>query len=461
MEALLKSYQDQLKAIAKDIQASELLATYLESEEEEDYQALRDAFEPALAELHETVASHHPLQIISLEKEMLDPEFEGLFMPRILGYSVLRGEVSDVYKYIRPQDHFREVLLAICNSSNFEILKQRIGQAIQVGFALSSRIWISHLMNEIANKRVIQFLNAQVMPKYQEKDERRIGRAKFKRQFTNAHYLTAEFPENVEELKILYPSLRTFLLERIRRYEDNNSFLYQIIKMLQNPKIKGTPEYTQVLAIVANFYDLNDQDKKVLEQDLNRARKENPTFNEDYFQFIINLIEHGVFIDGRCQQRVLELLDKKVKDDMLGFYRLMDDLYSKGYVHEETIQGIRAYYDSHEGLSTVNEAVRQTLLMNFRKLMENLPTQDYPEYFEYNKVFTMYMNMFANQEFNQEIKNFSLAYIKRLLKVYTDKRGKDYQDIKKFVSSTFTELGFMKDKEVIELFKTKRKKKPE
>ena len=58
MEALLKSYQDQLKAIAKDIQASELLATYLESEEEEDYQALRDAFEPALAELHETVASH-------------------------------------------------------------------------------------------------------------------------------------------------------------------------------------------------------------------------------------------------------------------------------------------------------------------------------------------------------------------------------------------------------------------
>jgi hypothetical protein len=45
------------------------------------------------------------------------------------------------------------------------------------------------------------------------------------------------------------------------------------------------------------------------------------------------------------------------------------------------------------------------------------------------------------------------------LKFYTDKRGKDYQDIKKFVRAAFLDLGFMSDKELIELFKTKRKKK--
>ena len=69
------------------------------------------------------------------------------------------------------------------------------------------------------------------------------------------------------------------------------------------------------------------------------------------------------------------------------------------------------------------------------------------------------MKIFGNQQFNQDVEDSSMVYIKKLLKRYTDKRGKDYQDIKKFVSSTFVELGFMKEKEVVELFKTRRKKK--
>ena len=57
------------------------------------------------------------------------------------------------------------------------------------------------------------------------------------------------------------------------------------------------------------------------------------------------------------------------------------------------------------------------------------------------------------------MKDLSLRYIKRLIKAYTDKRGRDYQDIKKFVKTTFIDLNFMKPKELVELFKTKRKKK--
>ena len=45
------------------------------------------------------------------------------------------------------------------------------------------------------------------------------------------------------------------------------------------------------------------------------------------------------------------------------------------------------------------------------------------------------------------------------MKKYTDKRGKDYQDIKKFVKTNFVDLGFMKEKELVEFFKTRRKKK--
>ena len=49
--------------------------------------------------------------------------------------------------------------------------------------------------------------------------------------------------------------------------------------------------------------------------------------------------------------------------------------------------------------------------------------------------------------------------MRKLLKHYTDKRGKDYQDIKKFVSTAFQDFGFMKEKEIVEMFKTRRKRK--
>jgi hypothetical protein len=71
------------------------------------------------------------------------------------------------------------------------------------------------------------------------------------------------------------------------------------------------------------------------------------------------------------------------------------------------------------------------------------------------------MHIFANERFNQDLENLSMNYIDKLLKRFADKRGKDYQDIKKFVSSVFLDLGFLKEKEVVELFKTRRKKAKE
>jgi hypothetical protein len=91
--------------------------------------------------------------------------------------------------------------------------------------------------------------------------------------------------------------------------------------------------------------------------------------------------------------------------------------------------------------------------------MTNIDVQDYTEYIELSKIFPVYMNIFSNQQFNYELKELCLKYVKKLLKKYTDKRGKDYQDIKKFVKTNFVDLGFMKEKELVEFFKTRRKKK--
>ena len=107
-------------------------------------------------------------------------------------------------------------------------------------------------------------------------------------------------------------------------------------------------------------------------------------------------------------------------------------------------------------MSIENECLRDGIFGYCQSFLNNLDTESYHEYFEINKVFVSYINTFYNQKFNQNIKDLSMNYINRLLDVYTDKRGRDYQDIKKFVTSTFLDLGFKSEKELVELFKTKK-----
>jgi hypothetical protein len=57
------------------------------------------------------------------------------------------------------------------------------------------------------------------------------------------------------------------------------------------------------------------------------------------------------------------------------------------------------------------------------------------------------------------IREAALAYVDRLQDTFLDKRGRDYQEVKKFVGRTFVELEFVTEKEFVERFKTVRKPK--
>ena len=69
MKPLNQEYLDELALIKTDIQASEILAKYLDEEEEEDYLALREAFEPRIAVLYKKVAENNPLQLVTFERD--------------------------------------------------------------------------------------------------------------------------------------------------------------------------------------------------------------------------------------------------------------------------------------------------------------------------------------------------------------------------------------------------------
>ena len=96
MKPLDPDYQSKLDAIAEDLQSAEEFQRYLEEEEEEDYMALREKLEPRISQIYDEVAEKNPLQLVTLEKYLLQEKFEGLFLPRVLGFSVLRGRSTAI-----------------------------------------------------------------------------------------------------------------------------------------------------------------------------------------------------------------------------------------------------------------------------------------------------------------------------------------------------------------------------
>lgn len=461
MAELNEAYRDHLLKIADVIKESEEMATFIDTEEPEDYKALQDKFEPAIEELYAAVANDEPLQLQALEEVLLNDDFGGLYLPKVLGFTILRGQLDTHYKYVQSQNHFRNILLFICNSPNFDVLKARIGQSVQIGFSISSDIWITNILKDINNKRVKWWLQNQKLPEYRDVRNRKSAYIRYQRQFKGYNYLSTEFPTAAAEQKITFDGVRDFIVYRIEN-KLNNTTLYQpIAGILMNDDLKGTPEHTYFLGLFLNFFPLNEDYINALAPVLNAERKDNPNFSAQYFDFLLDLHERtSPAISAEADKNFSALLDEEHEDEILNFYNTINSVHSKGYVNDEVMAVVKRFHESNDGLSDNNSAIRSSILVYIRTLMDNLEETDYATWFEMHKVFASYMNIFGNESFNQTIKGLYLKYLKRLLKRYTDKRGGDYQGFKKFTVAIFRECNFMKDKDVKELFKTKRKKKP-
>jgi hypothetical protein len=458
MQSLDDQYYDRLNEIAAAIQDSESLAQYLDEEEDESYNDLRTAFEPMLSALHHQVASEAPLQLVTFEKYLLEPPFEGLYLPRILGFSVLRNEITDQYKYVRPNDHFKEILIAICKSVHFEQLKKRIGQSITVGFALSSDIWITNLMSLVENKRIRYFLQQLKQDRFRDLKDREDIYRRYSNQFRKEQYHSADFPKTLGEMKPNFSALRQFLLKRFETGAGNDSLKSQILDFLNNKEFHGTEEFLEMLAICGNFVDLDPAERKAFATHFERERRSFQEFDVRYLRFLVGLYK-SPGIDATNDERMSQAIDKTWKDRISDYYRIADKIHSLGYVHPDSIEAVQDFYNGHEGLAVETECLRQLVITYFTRLVRGLEAREYADYFELTKIFGLYMKIFGNQQFNQDIEKLSMAYVGKLLHAFTDKRAKDYQDVKRFVSTQFVDFNFLTDKEVVELFKTRRKRR--
>lgn len=460
MQPLDPTYVEALQNLIEQIRATDAYTQFLDSEEEEDYQALREMAEPVLHELHQLVAQQNPLQLESLEAAMLDPDLEGLFLPKILGFTVLRGEIDLQFKYKRPQEHYKRVLHAIASSANFDFIRKRVGQTIQIGFALSSDIWVTNLINQIENKKVRTFLLQQKQTRYRDLDEREKAFLMYQRQFRHEEYLSTDFPGSLQELNVLYTELKSFLKHRVRKQLDNTSLYPEIERFLNTSEFRNHVAWHDLLIMFAMFWDHEAKNKAMVQQMLTEARKE-AGFKDHLFALIQEFHEFEIPMDAQSDGRFAAMLDKSIQDDVSKYFDLILLIHSKGYIHDDVIEAIKVFYPQYEGLSDVNECLRRTIFAYIARFVKGLGIQEYPDLFELSKIFPTYMGLFDNEHFNQDVKHLCMDYVNLLLQYYTDKRGKDYQDIKRFVSSFFLELNFVKEKDVVEMFKTRRKKKEE
>jgi hypothetical protein len=460
MEALSKEYSDYIGQLVQAIQESELLEAYLDTEEDEYYKQLQDAYEPVIHGLYEQVADHNPLQLESLELELLNPELEGLYLPKILGYSIMRGEVDESYRYRRPQDHFKKVLLAICNSANFDHLRKRIGQSIKVGFAISSDIWVTHLIESVDNKKVKSYLNTLRGEQFIDIKKRKLIYENYKMQFSSANFQSTDFPKTEYELKSSFHSIRSFLLYRAEHKLDNESILRYITLLLENDHLAGSEEYFELLMISGLMYKLDDAQAKVFAKTMAQIEKESVDFQFTFFNIFDRLHkDERVTVMPEHENNLGNLVASLKSKDIKAHFTTLEVLHSRGVVHADAIENIRNYYESHQGMSMQNECLRFSVLGYFKRLLPNLEPDLYTDYFEFVKIMTLYIEIFSNEKFNQALKELNLEFVNSCISHFTDKRSKDYQDIRKFVSSTFKDLGFLKDKEITELFKTKRSRK--
>ncbi len=459
MEELQKAYIDRIDLIKNKIQESEILTRYLDEEDNEIYKELQLEFEPQIDKVHVDVAQAHPLQLEQFEHQLLDPGFEGLYLPRILGYAVVRGQINENFKYIRPQNHFKQILEAICASANFDSIRTRIGQTVQVGFALSSDIWITNLLAAISNKKIVAFLESLRSDKFRDIRDRRTAYVRYLKQFQNYNYLSADFPQTVGELKVFNQGLKSFFVYRSKESEQNES-LYPFIKdFLTNDAFVGEKEFFELVMVILMYMNA-DQSVNANAKNRFEAFRSGEEGQDTFFYFLNQFqTDPAMQYTGKEESSISSVIDLNKNDEISRYFNLTKEIHSKGYVNDEVIEQVKAYYDQHEGLSMQNKCIRNIIKNYITTFISNLQESEYEAFFDIYKTIISYMNVFSNEQFNQDVKTVSLAYVKKLIKHYPDKRGKDYQDVKKFVSTTFHDLGFLSEKEIVEFFKTRRKKK--
>ena len=211
---------------------------------------------------------------------------------------------------------------------------------------MSSDIWITNLINVIANKKIRYFLQGQKNPKFRDLKERNIALARYKNQFRNENFFACDFPTNLTELKIQFSEVKLFLKQRIHLTGDNSSFMPDIKDFFNNPEFKGTDEYLEMLAYYGFFFEKDKASQAEFTTHFNRSRSDIEDFENKWLDLILVIHSNDLKLTSIEDQRLSASIDKDIDDKVNQLYTLLDEIHTKTYLSEEVIESIKVFYNS-------------------------------------------------------------------------------------------------------------------
>lgn len=268
----------------------------------------------------------------------------------------------------------------------------------------------------------------------------------------------------VVEFIIEYLSLECFLLYCINIQEDNSLLILLLDVFVVNEVLIGMLEYMKVVMLYGVFFELFDDSQDVFIDVVEVLCSKFLEVDEKVFEFLFYLyVSDQVQFIFQVDFNLVMLFDCIIKDQLSEYFNIIEKIYMEGYINESMQEVIWSNYFNYEGFFNFNEGICCIIYQYFYIFVSNLEVGDYVEFFEIIKFFVIYMGLFGNQQFNQDFKELLMGYVCKFLKIYIDKCGKDYQDIKKFVFVIFFDFEFFIEKEIVNFFKIccKCKKKEE
>lgn len=449
------TYSKRLDAVKKFLSDSAEYQAYLESEEREEYKAVADKVEPYLQSLYNEIAEKNPMEIIEFEEILTDEALEGIFVDKLMYFTILRASVDENYRFERSQERLEELILFAAQSSSFEAMQRSLLLPVRLAFSLSSGIWGNKVIGKIKNKSAREFFQRQFGEATRDDHARAVQYRSLKKRFKEIKYQSASVPTDNINWKTEFADFRNFLVDRIGAGHDNTTVKASLYEFLENDAFKGTDEQIELLCIFIHFIELDDEDFDKVETVLNELRK-GEGFDESYFGILLKVMKMDMPIDLDRIGIINDLLDTDHKDSLLGFYELLTNFSVKDFMDEEIVESVEIFSGRHRELSPIMTCFKHLLIRIIDAEVVKHLNDDYTQLFQSMHIYDGLAEAFLEKSYRQDIKEILVEYMKSLM-FYFEKGSTEYKAIKAMVMDAPVKNNFVTTKEVRALYRAQLK----
>ena len=356
--ALEEQYVAELNELKVAIQNSEELQALLDSEENDDFTKLRGAFEPQIHALYEKVSDVAPLQIFALEKALLDVDFEGVYLGKILNYTLLRASVNGDYKANLPNDTLEEAILAFAGSVNFDFLKKVSKQALQVAFAVASDVWITSLLQGIGNRKIVEYLQGLKPYKREFLKQRTSMYVSLRKQFSDTVLYTFAVPKDLPTFRQYVPEIVFNLEKRISLDASVASFSGVLSDLLSKPEFLKSANFGDLLLSAGLFVEFTEGEKEAFASNV-KTLFSTPANVTTFIAALNDKLKTKKYVGAAQVARLTELLTGSAENLDIVFQGV-NQVYQEGLqseISESIVELAKSFPDLSIEAKTIRTAV--------------------------------------------------------------------------------------------------------